>query len=72
MTTVPHQSAGPPWGRAGGRPSGGLGQAGLQAVQLDPEDGGLPDEGLRELPAELVPCDDLDPPGDVDFADDSS
>jgi nicotine blue oxidoreductase len=31
----------------------------------------VPDEGLRELPAELVPCDDLDPPGDVDFADDS-
>jgi CTP:molybdopterin cytidylyltransferase MocA len=32
----------------------------------------VPDEGLRGLPAELVPCDDLDPPGDVDFADDSS
>ena len=31
----------------------------------------VPDEGLRELPAELVTCDDLDPPGDVDFADDS-
>jgi CTP:molybdopterin cytidylyltransferase MocA len=31
----------------------------------------VPDEGLRALPAELVPCDDLDPPGDVDFADDS-
>ena len=31
----------------------------------------VPDEGLRDLPAELVPCDDLDPPGDVDFADDS-
>ena len=30
----------------------------------------VPDEGLRRLPAELVPCDDLDPPGDVDFADD--
>jgi len=30
----------------------------------------IPDEGLRALPAELVPCDDLDPPGDVDFADD--
>ena len=34
MTTVPHQSAGPSWGRAGGRPPGGLGQAGLQAVKL--------------------------------------
>jgi CTP:molybdopterin cytidylyltransferase MocA len=32
----------------------------------------VPDEGLRSLSAELVPCDDLDPPGDVDFADDSS
>ena len=31
----------------------------------------VPDEGLRDLPAEPVPCDDLDPPGDVDFADDS-
>jgi nicotine blue oxidoreductase len=30
----------------------------------------VPDEGLRELPAQLVPCDDLEPPGDVDFADD--
>jgi CTP:molybdopterin cytidylyltransferase MocA len=31
----------------------------------------VPDEGLRDRPAELVPCDDLDPPGDVDFADDA-
>jgi CTP:molybdopterin cytidylyltransferase MocA len=30
----------------------------------------VPDEGLRGLPAQLVPCDDLEPPGDVDFADD--
>ena len=30
----------------------------------------IPDEGLRAVPAELVPCDDLNPPGDVDFADD--
>lgn len=29
----------------------------------------VPDAGLRGLPAELVPCDDLTPPGDVDFAD---
>ena len=29
----------------------------------------IPDAGLRALPAALVPCDDLDPPGDVDFAD---
>jgi CTP:molybdopterin cytidylyltransferase MocA len=26
----------------------------------------VPDAGLRALPAELVPCDDLTPPGDVD------
>ena len=29
----------------------------------------VPDAGLRALPAALVSCDDLDPPGDVDFAD---
>jgi CTP:molybdopterin cytidylyltransferase MocA len=28
----------------------------------------VPDAGLRELAAQLVPCDDLEPPGDVDFA----
>jgi nicotine blue oxidoreductase len=28
-----------------------------------------PDAGLKDLPAELVPCDDLSPPGDVDSAD---
>jgi CTP:molybdopterin cytidylyltransferase MocA len=31
--------------------------------------GDVPDEGMRALPAELVPCDDLETPGDVDFAD---
>lgn len=30
----------------------------------------VPDEGLRNLPVEHVSCDDLSPPGDVDFADD--
>jgi CTP:molybdopterin cytidylyltransferase MocA len=29
----------------------------------------VPDAGLRALPAALVPCDDLSPPGDVDFVD---
>lgn len=29
----------------------------------------IPDGGMRALPAALVPCDDLTPPGDVDFAD---
>jgi CTP:molybdopterin cytidylyltransferase MocA len=28
---------------------------------------GIPDEGLRELPAAPVPCDDLSLPGDVDY-----
>jgi CTP:molybdopterin cytidylyltransferase MocA len=28
--------------------------------------GSIPDEGARALPASLVACDDLDPPGDVD------
>jgi nicotine blue oxidoreductase len=28
--------------------------------------GDVPDEGARGLEAQLVPCDDLDPPGDVD------
>ena len=32
--------------------------------------GQTPDVGLRDLPAESVDCDDLTPPGDVDFADD--
>lgn len=32
--------------------------------------GSVPDEGLHALPATLVPCDDLGPPGDVDAADD--
>jgi len=27
---------------------------------------GIPDEGAKSLPARLVPCDDLRPPGDVD------
>jgi CTP:molybdopterin cytidylyltransferase MocA len=32
--------------------------------------GDVPEAGLRGLRAETVPCDDLDSPGDVDFADD--
>jgi CTP:molybdopterin cytidylyltransferase MocA len=30
----------------------------------------VPDAGMRAMDAELVPCDDLGAPGDVDFADD--
>jgi CTP:molybdopterin cytidylyltransferase MocA len=29
----------------------------------------VPDEGMRAIPATLVACDDLDPPGDVDYSD---
>jgi len=29
--------------------------------------GDVPDRGAKSLPAKLVPCDDLTPPGDVDF-----
>jgi nicotine blue oxidoreductase len=32
--------------------------------------GAVPDEGLRDLPVRLVPCDDLGAPGDVDTPDD--
>jgi nicotine blue oxidoreductase len=31
---------------------------------------GIPDDGMRALPAVLVPCDDLGTPGDVNTADD--
>ena len=33
---------------------------------------GIPDEGLRDRPVRLVPCDDLGAPGDVDTPDDLS
>jgi nicotine blue oxidoreductase len=32
----------------------------------------VPDEGMRAMPAALVPCDDVGTPGDVDTADDIS
>jgi len=42
----------------------------LHPVLLDREAWGLvPDEGAKSLDAVLVPCDDLGPPGDVDFTD---
>jgi nicotine blue oxidoreductase len=28
----------------------------------------VPDEGMRVIPARLVACDDLEPPGDVDYS----
>ena len=42
----------------------------LHPVLLDREAWSLvPDEGAKGLDAVLVPCDDLGPPGDVDFTD---
>lgn len=42
----------------------------LHPVLLDREAWGLvPNEGAKALDAVLVPCDDLGPPGDVDFTD---
>jgi nicotine blue oxidoreductase len=32
--------------------------------------GGIPDEGLRDRPVRLVPCDDLGAPGDIDTPED--
>jgi nicotine blue oxidoreductase len=31
---------------------------------------GIPDEGLRDRPVCLIPCDDLEPPGDIDTPED--
>ena len=43
----------------------------LHPVLLDRASwGSVPDEGAKGLDAVLVSCDDLSPPGDVDFADD--
>ena len=58
--------------RAGGGPIVAATYSGirLHPVLLDREAWGLvPDEGARDLDAVLVPCDDLGPPGDVDFTD---
>jgi CTP:molybdopterin cytidylyltransferase MocA len=45
------------------------GNRGHPVLLARPVWGRIPDEGARSLPALLVPCDDLGPPGDVDFAD---
>jgi CTP:molybdopterin cytidylyltransferase MocA len=58
--------------RAGGGPivAATYGGIRLHPVLLDREAWGLvPDEGAKDLDAVLVPCDDLGPPGDVDFTD---
>jgi CTP:molybdopterin cytidylyltransferase MocA len=58
--------------RAGGGPivAATYGGIRLHPLLLDREAWGLvPDEGAKDLDAVLVPCDDLGPPGDVDFTD---
>jgi CTP:molybdopterin cytidylyltransferase MocA len=58
--------------RAGGGPivAATYGGIRLHPVLLDRDAWGLvPDEGAKDLDAVLVPCDDLGPPGDVDFTD---
>lgn len=58
--------------RAGGGPivAATYGGIRLHPVLLDREAWGLvPNEGAKGLDAVLVPCDDLGPPGDVDFTD---
>jgi nicotine blue oxidoreductase len=47
-----------------------LGERGHPVVLARSAWGDIPDEGMRDLPATLVPCDDLDSPGDVDRAED--
>ena len=56
--------------RAGDRVAATYGGVRLHPILLArPAWNEVPDAGLRALPAELVRCDDLSPPGDVDFAD---
>jgi CTP:molybdopterin cytidylyltransferase MocA len=46
------------------------GNRGHPVVLGRPAWGSVPDEGMRALPASLVPCDDLGHPGDVDRPED--
>jgi CTP:molybdopterin cytidylyltransferase MocA len=46
------------------------GDRGHPVVLARPAWEGIPDEGARVLEPVLVPCDDLGPPGDVDYVDD--
>jgi len=46
------------------------GERGHPVVLGRPAWGSVPDEGMRALPAALVPCDDLGSPGDVDRPED--
>ena len=46
------------------------GQRGHPVLLARPAWEGVPDEGARALAPQLVPCDDLGPPGDVDYPED--
>lgn len=58
------------------RTSGGVAAASYDGARSHPlvlgrgDWEGIPDEGLRDRPVRLVPCDDLGAPGDVDTTDD--
>jgi CTP:molybdopterin cytidylyltransferase MocA len=59
------------WRRTGGIVGASyLGSRGHPLVLGRSEWSNVPDEGLRDLPVRLVPCDDLGDPGDVDTPED--
>jgi CTP:molybdopterin cytidylyltransferase MocA len=59
------------WRAGGGVVAAGYGGARGHPLVLPREAwDAVPDEGMRALPARLVPCDDLGPPGDVDRPED--
>jgi nicotine blue oxidoreductase len=61
------------WRQTGGVVTASYGGGRGHPLVLGQEDwSGIPDEGLRDRPARLVPCDDLGAPGDVDRPEDLS
>ena len=61
------------WRQTGGVVTASYGGGRGHPLVLGREDwSGIPDEGLRDRPARLVPCDDLGAPGDVDRPEDLS
>ena len=59
------------WRQTGGVVTASYGGGRGHPLVLGREDwSGIPDEGLRDRPVRLVPCDDLGAPGDVDRPED--
>jgi CTP:molybdopterin cytidylyltransferase MocA len=59
------------WRETGGVTAASYGGARGHPLVLGPDDwASIPDEGLRDRPVGLVPCDDLGSPGDVDRPED--